>query len=93
MCARPKTHLTITDDQATLLIPRYKHDLLVHASIQLIQTSQDMRQIHDRFPVFVDLVEDIVPEQFDDISVTCLGPPGIVVEPALRKIASNLRAR
>ena len=40
-----------------------------------------MREIHDGPADVVDLVEDVVPEELDDVSVAGFGPPRLVVVP------------
>lgn len=47
----------------------------------LVETCEDVREVHDGFPVFVYLVEYVVSEQFDDVSVACLTPPERAAEP------------
>ena len=47
----------------------------------LVQTGEDVRQVEHRLVHLVDLVEHHVPEQLQDVSVTRLGPPWIVIEP------------
>jgi hypothetical protein len=41
----------------------------------LVQTSQHMRQIHDRVPVLVHLMENIIPEKLHDVPVPRFRPP------------------
>ena len=43
-----------------------------------------MREIHDGPADVVDLVEDVVPEELDDVSVAGFGPPRLVVVPVWR---------
>lgn len=40
----------------------------------LVQASENMRQVHNRVSVLVHLVEDIVAEQLDDVPVSRLRP-------------------
>lgn len=51
----------------------------------LVETSQDMRQVHNRITMFVYLVENIVAEQSDNIPVTRLGPPHVAGKPTSAK--------
>ena len=61
------------------------NDILLGAihvySTHLVQASQHMREIQHRVPIFIDLMEDIVTEELDDVSVTSLRPPGIAGKP------------
>jgi hypothetical protein len=41
-----------------------------------------MRKIDDWITVLIHLMEDVVSEQLDDVSITRFGPPGLTREPA-----------
>lgn len=47
----------------------------------LVQVCQYMRKIHDRVSTLVHRVEDVVAEQFDDITVARLRPSRVSVKP------------
>ena len=67
-------HILIAHYQATLLVPRHQHYPLVRPCVQLVQTREDMSEVHNRVEVFVRLVEDVVSEKFDDVSVAGFRP-------------------
>lgn len=50
----------------------------------LIETRKDMRHISDWVSAFVNLVENVVSEQFDDVTVTSFGPACVAGKPADR---------
>lgn len=62
-------HILVAHHQTTLLIPGHQHHPLVRPRIQLVQTREDVSEVHDRVEVLVHLVEDVVSEEFDDVSV------------------------
>lgn len=110
--------LLIAHHQHALLVPRYKHDALIRAGVQLhgrvntssvmmflenefqaimvkylIQAGEDMRHIDDGVPVLVDLMEDIIPEELDDIPVAGLTPSGITSKPKIQSSGNPHRKR
>lgn len=71
--------LAVADDETALLVARDEHDALVRARVELVEAREHVRHVHDRPPDLVDLVEDVVPEELDDVPVAGLGPPRLVV--------------
>lgn len=65
-----RLHLPIADDETALLVARHEHEALVRARIELVQAREHMREVDDRPPQLVHLVEDVVPEELDDVPVT-----------------------
>lgn len=50
------------------------HQLHKSRSTNLVQASENMRQVNDRVSVLIHLVEYVVAEQLDDIPVSCFRP-------------------
>lgn len=48
--------------------------------VYLVQAGEDVRHVNDGIAKLVDLMENIVPEELDDIPITSLAPPGIAGE-------------
>jgi len=67
-------YILIAHYQTTLLVPRHQHHPLVRPRVQLVQTREDMSEVHHRVEVFVCLVEDVVSEKFDDVPVAGFRP-------------------
>lgn len=39
-----------------------------------------MTQISNRSPILINLMKDVIPEEFDDVAISSFGPTGIVIE-------------
>lgn len=61
--------LAVADDETALLVARDEHDALVRARVELVEAREHVGHVHDRPPDLVDLVEDVVPEELDDVPV------------------------
>ena len=70
--ADTRLYLLITHHKTALLVPRNQHHPLIRARVQLVEAHKHMREVQKRVPMLVHLVEDIVPEELDDISIACL---------------------
>ena len=53
---------------------------ILHCSTNLVQGLHDVGQVQPRSTLGSDLVEQVISEQFQQISVTSLGPVGVLVE-------------
>lgn len=65
-----RLHILVAHYQTTLFVPRRQHHPLIRPCVQLVQAGEDVGEVYDRVEIFVHLVEDVVPEEFDDVSVT-----------------------
>ena len=76
-----KTDLAVRRNDAALLVAAGEHELLLGARVELVEAGEDVREVHDRPADLVDLVEDVISEELDDVTVASLRPPRLMVVP------------
>lgn len=64
----------IADDKNILLLPADELNALIDAGVEFVQARENMSQVEDGAAVVVDLVEDVVAEEFEVVALAGLAP-------------------